>query len=456
MPRPRAEPDAPAFDPAVPRPRLALAATLLSVTIAALDTTLANTALPTIAHSLAVSPQQAVWVVNAYQLAMVATLLPFAALGDWLGPRRVCLGGLVAFVVASVGCMLAHSLWALVLARTLQGVAAGALMSVNLALVRMVFRPERLGRGVGLNAGVVGVGVTLGPGLTAGVLAVADWPWLFALSLPLALAALACGWAGLPARRRGHPVDGLTALLTATTFAALIGLVGHAAQRSAPALLLALGATVVLAGGLLLRRQRGHPAPMLPVDLLSRPQFALSVLTSVSAFSAQGLAFVGLPFHFQTVLGHDAVATGLLMLPWAAVVAAAAPVAGPLSDRIAPGLLGGLGLALLALGFVLLARLTPQAGPMDIAWRMALCGAGFGLFQAPNLRAIMASAPPERATGASGMIAMARLTGQALGAAGVALCFGLAGARGPVWALAAGAGCAATAALASAARLRVR
>lgn len=464
MPRPRAAPDAPPepdragsnFDPAVPRPRLALAATLLSVTIAALDTTLANTALPTIATSLAVSPAQAVWVVNAYQLAMVATLLPFAALGDWLGPRRLCLGGLLAFVAASIGCVAAHSLWALVLARTLQGVAAGALMSVNLALVRLIFRPDRLGRGVGLNAGVVGVGVTLGPGLTSAVLAVADWPWLFALNLPLALVALACGWPGLPRRPRGHRVDALTALLTATTFAALIGLIGHAAQRGAPGMLAALAATTLVAGALLLRRQAGHPAPMLPVDLLARPQFALSVLTSCSAFAAQGLAFVGLPFHFQTVLHHDAVTTGLLMLPWAAVVAAAAPVAGPLSDRIAPGLLGGLGLALLGLGFVLLARLAPGAHPADIAWRMALCGAGFGLFQAPNLKAIMASAPPQRATGASGMIAMARLTGQTLGAAGVALCYGLAGARGPVWALWAGAGCAGVAAVASAARLRVR
>jgi len=441
------------FDPAVPRPRLALAATLLSVTIAALDTTLANTALPTIARSLSVSPAQAVWVVNAYQLAMVATLLPFAALGDWLGPRRVCLGGLLAFLAASIACIAAHELWALVLARTLQGVAAGALMSVNIALVRLIFRPERLGRGVGLNAGVVGVGVTLGPSLTSAVLAVADWPWLFALSVPLALAALACGWAGLPQRPRGHRVDAGTALLTATTFAALIGLIGSLGQRSAWPVPAALGLTVLLAGSALLRRQAGHPAPMLPVDLLKRPLFALSVATSLAAFAAQGLAFVGLPFYFQTVLGHDAVTTGLLMTPWAAVVAAAAPVAGPLSDRIAPGLLGGVGGALLALGFVLLGQLTPQAGFADIAWRMAVCGAGFGLFQAPNLRAIMAAAPPERASGASGMIAMARLTGQTLGAAGVALCFGLAGARGPAWALAAGAGCAGLAAVASTARL---
>lgn len=447
---------APQASPEVQHPRLAFAATMIAVAMATLDTTIANTALPTIAQSLRVPPAQAVWVVNAYQLAMVASLLPFAALGDWLGPRRVCLGGLLGFLLASAGSALAQDLWPLALARALQGVSAGALMSVNIALVRLVYPPERLGRGVGLNALVVGLGVTLGPTITSAVLAVAPWPWLFAVNVPLALAALALGWPGLPRTPRGHGVDGATAALTALTFAALIGCLSSAAQRMAWELPLALAATTLAAGAALLRRQAGHPAPMLPVDLLARPMFALSIATSMCSFTAQGLAFVGLPFYFQTVLGHDAVTTGLLMTPWALVVACCAPVAGPLSDRYPPGLMGGIGLALLSGGFIALAWLPPGAPPADIAWRMGLCGAGFGLFQAPNLKAVMSAAPAHRASGASGMIAMARLTGQTLGAAGVALCFGLAGPRGPVWALAAGAAAAALGAVASMARLRAR
>jgi len=453
MPPPTAPP---ADDRLPPRDRLALAATLLAVAMATLDAALANTALPTIAAALGATPAASVWVINAYQLAVVAALLPFAALGDWLGPRRVCLGGLVFYTLASGGCALADSLPALALARALQGVGAGALMSVNIALIRLIYPPSRLGRGVGINALVVGLGFTVGPTVASAVLAVASWPWLFAVNVPLGALALVLGWHSLPHTPPGHRVDALTALLTAVTFAALIGLLGSAAQRAPGLLVAGLALTTLAAGALLLRRQAGHPAPMLPVDLLRRPMFALSVLTALAAFGAQGLAFVGLPFYFQSVLGRSAVDTGLLMTPWAVVVALAAPVAGRLSDRYPPGLMGGVGLALLSAGLASLALLPAAAGTAAIVWRMALCGAGFGLFQAPNLKALMASAPPHRAGGASGMVALARLTGQACGAALVALCFGLAGARGPAWALALGATAAGLAAVASSARLWAR
>jgi len=452
-------PDLPAPPPADrldTRRRLALAATLLAVAMASLDSALVNTALPTIAADLHAAPATSVWVINAYQLAMVAALLPFAALGDWLGPRRVCLGGLVFYVLASGASMGAHSLPALAAGRALQGIGAGALMSVNIALVRLIYPPTRLGQGVGVNALVVGLGFTLGPSVASAVLALGSWPWLFAVNIPLGVLALALGWPSLPHTPRGHGVDALTAALTALTCAAVIGALSSAAQRAPWPLVAGLLALAGAAALALLRRQAGHPAPMLPVDLLRRPLFALSVATAVAAFAAQGLAFVGLPFYFQQVLGRDAVDTGLLMTPWAAVVAAAAPLAGRLSDRHPPGLLGGIGLALLAAGLASLAWLTPHSGSASIVLRMGLCGLGFGLFQAPNLKALMSAAPPGRAGGASGMVALARLTGQTSGAAAVALCFGLAGARGPVWALALGSGAAALAALASTARLFTR
>lgn len=445
--------------PVTPSPaidRRALLAILLGVALASLDTAIANTALPVIAADLKALPASAIWIVNAYQLTVVATLLPFAALGDRLGPRRVCLGGLALFVVASLACALAGSLPMLAAARAFQGVGAGAVMSVNLALIRMVYPPERLGRGVGLNALVVGVAFAVGPSVASLVLGLASWPWLFGINVPLGLLALGFGWPALPrAPRRGHGFDVATAVLTALTFAALIAALGAAAQREPLAIVLAALAAVAVFGALLLRRQRGHPAPMLPLDLLRRPLFALSVLTSFGAFATQGLAFVGLPFYFMGLHGFDAVATGLLMTPWPIVVALAAPIAGRLSDHIAPGLLGGIGLLLLALGMASLAALPDAPAVADIALRMALCGIGFGLFQSPNLRAMMSSAPPERSGGASGMVGMARLMGQASGAALVALCFGLAGARGPVWALGLGTGFATLAAGASLARLRV-
>ncbi len=441
-------------DTLTPRDRRALLATLVAIFLGSLDTAIANTALPAIAADLQASPATSIWIVNAYQMAIVATLLPFAALGDLWGPRKVFLGGLAFFTLASLGCALADSLVTLTLARTLQGVGASAIMAVNIALIRLIYPAHRLGRGVGLNALVVGVGFAVGPTVASLVLSVAAWPWLFAINVPLGLLCFAFGLPALPrSEPRGHAFDPATAVLTAVAFSALILALGAATQREDARWVAAALLTALVAGALLLRRQAGHPAPMLPVDLLRRPMFALSAITSMCSFATQGLALVSLPFYFEQVLHRDPIETGFLMTPWAVVVAAAAPFAGRLSDRHAPGLLGGIGLSVLALGMASLALLPAQPGVGDIVARMALCGIGFGFFQSPNLRALMSSAPPERAGGASGVIAMARLLGQASGAALVALCFGLAGAHGAVWALWLGCGTAVLAATASAARL---
>ena len=194
-----------------------------------------------------------------------------------------------------------------------------------------------------------------------------------------------------------------------------------------------LGAVVI--GYFFVRRQLTQPAPLLPIDLLRIPVFALSIGTSVCSFCAQMLAFVSLPFLLQDTLGFSQVETGLLMTPWPAVIIIAAPIAGVLSDKVSSGWLGGVGLVAMTAGLLLLATLGAHPEPMQIAWRMALCGAGFGIFQSPNNRTMLSAAPRERSGGASGMLGTARLTGQTLGAALVALIFGIAPQHGPTVAL---------------------
>ena len=198
-----------------------------------------------------------------------------------------------------------------------------------------------------------------------------------------------------------------------------------------------MGAVAVVFGALLVRRERGHAAPILPVDLLRRPAFSLVVATSICSFAAQGLAFVALPFLFESVLHRNQVQTGFLMSPWPLLTAVAAWVAGRLADRHPPSLLGAIGLVVLGIGMTSLAMLPTAPSVADIAVRMAICGAGFGFFQSPNLKAMMSAAPSERAGGASGSIATSRLLGQAVGAALAAACFRISGgghgAGGALW-----------------------
>ncbi len=415
---------------------LALAAILLSVAMATLDTAIANTALPTIAASLRVSAAQVIWVVNAYQLAVVAVLLPFAASGEILGHGRVFAAGTLLFTAASLACGLAGSLTVLVAARILQGLGGAAIMSVNIALIRFVFPARRLGRGMGTNAMVVALAFTVGPTVASAILSVASWHWLFLVNVPVGAVAVVFAWRALPhTGSQDHGFDRVAAVLCAGLFGGTV-LGFESLSHGGPwAPVAAEWIAAGLCGSLLWRRQVDHPAPMLAVDLFRVPSFALSAATSICSFAAQGLGFVALPFLLQAMLGYSAVATGLLMTPWPAVVAAMALIAGRLADRYPPGLLGSVGLVTLAVGLGAVALLPPHASAVDIVWRTALCGAGFGFFQAPNLKALMGSVPPRRSGGASGVVATSRLLGQTLGAGLVALCFHVSQAQAPRTAL---------------------
>lgn len=440
-----------------PGPRgMAVLAVALGVGMAALDTAIANTALPAMAAQLHATPADSVWIVNAYQLAMVATLLPFAALGETVGYRRVYVGGMAVFTVASLACALAWSLPALIAARLLQGLGASAIMSVNTALLRAIY-PSRLhGRGFGNNALVVAVGFAVGPSLASVILAASSWEWLFGINVVPGIAAFFLARRALPETpRASHRFDGVAGLYNAAAFGMGILALGDAAHRVGIGTLLPEALVALAFFVLLLRRQRGHPAPLLPVDLLGRPLFALSTLTAVCTFAAQALAFVALPFYFEGALGRSPIETGFLLTPWPVLVGVMAPLAGRLSDRHAPGLLGGIGLLILAFGLVTLLRLPAAATALDIGWRMAVCGIGFGFFQAPNMKAIMGSAPPARSGSASGIVATARLSGQAVGAALVAFCLTLSHLHGPGYAIALAAGFAFLASVASFSRLAV-
>ena len=439
------------------RRRWAILAIFTALAMASLDTAIANVALPAIATDLKVSPADVVWVVNVYQIALVATMLPLAALGEIVGHQRVYLAGLILFTLASVACAFAWSLPTLLVARALQGLGGSGIMCVNTALVRFVY-PRRLqGHGFGMNALVVATAFTVGPTVASAILSVGSWPWLFGVNLPFGVFAVLIGLKTLPKTpRSGHSFDVIGALLTCGCLGLAIIALGSAAHHGELKSVAAELIVAIVLGFALVRRQKDHPAPMLPFDLFRHPMFALSAATAFCSFATQGLAFVSLPFYFEHTLGLSAVATGFLITPWSLVVGIMAPIAGRLSNHFPVGLLGGAGLVVLAIGMVLLATLPAHPLIADIVWRAAVCGLGFGFFQSPNMKAIMGSAPPDRSGSASGIVATARLIGQTTGAALAAFCFSLFDAAGPTTALALGAGFAAGGSLISFMRLAAK
>ncbi|KAA0012172.1 MFS transporter [Billgrantia pellis] len=401
-----------------PERRLAVLALILGTLMAVVDTTMINIALPSIARDLEVSAARAVWVTNLFQIVCAAFLLVCASFSEMVSRRRLYVGGLALFVLASLGAALSRSLELLLVFRALQGLGAAATLSIGPSLYRSIFPTRLLGSALGLSALVVAGGYAAGPALGGLMLSVVSWPWLFALHLPLGLCALWLAWRALPretTRRGGFDGRGaLGSVIMLGSFFLAMDTLGHDAPllQSLAWLLLSF-----VTGYLFLRRQRRASHPLLPPRLFLEPRFRLAVSASGFAFVGQGLAFVALSFLYQQEMGFSPLHTAWLFTPWPLAIMLVGPVAGRLADRANPSVMASAGLVLLMLGLASLALLPAEAGLADSLWRTALCGIGFGLFQPPNNREIMTSAPRELSTSASGVMSTTRTVGQSLGVA---------------------------------------
>jgi len=452
----------------LPSPARARAALViaLGIAMAVMDGSIVNLALPGIAREMHAGAAQAIWVVNAYQIASLVMLLPLAALGDRLGYRRVYLVGMSLFVLASVAAMLATSLSMLTAARALQGLGAAGIMSVNAALVRLIYPSASLGRGIAINSMVVAASSMAGPAVAAAILSVASWPWLFALNLPLGLFTLWMGRRALPSnppRSGAAPQFSLFDVLLNVLMFTLVFVgadqlgVRSDAVHGTPALGWALLAAGVAVGVVYLRRQWHLAAPLFPLDLLRIPVFALSMGSSLGAFCAQMLAFLSLPFLLLEVQARSHMEAGLILMVWPMAAVLVAPVAGRLIGRYPAGWLGGLGMLVFACGLLLLGLRPEHATAVDMAWRLALCGAGFAMFQSPNNHTIVTTAPLHRSGAAGGMLSTARLTGQTIGAVMLAAIYAVwdqHDGQGETVALCLAAGCALLAGVSSSLRVR--
>jgi MFS transporter, DHA2 family, multidrug resistance protein len=269
----------------MPQRMWAILTIALGLTLAVLDGGIANVALPTIAREVNTSPAMSIWVVNAYQLAVTISLLPLSSLGEIYGYKRIYQAGLILFTVASLACAMSSSLPTLIIARMLQGLGAAGIMSVNSALSRFIYPRRWLGRGVGLNATVGSIASALGPSVASGILAVAPWPWLFAVNVPLGVLGAFIALRALPATPlSGNTFDMTSAALQAVAFGTLlfgVSELGHGESWVHVTVELVVAGVT---GSVLVMRQLSRTAPLLPVDLLRIPLFALSVATSVCSF----------------------------------------------------------------------------------------------------------------------------------------------------------------------------
>lgn len=393
--------------------RVAIASVLSAMAAAVLDASSVNVALPSIAATLKIGPSIAAWLVIAYQGALVASLLPLAAIGERLGLRPTFLAATGLFGLCALGSSLAPQFGLLIAFRTLQGVGAAGIMALGVALLRQTIDHDELGKAISWNAMTVALFSAAGPTIGAALLGVGGWRFVFAGSVALAAASLALG-IGLPSRNVEHrELDGTGIVIYVAIVPALVLAAGLARTS-------AFGGTILLVSGLiglylLVRRDLRRTHPFLPLDLFRLPVFNRSVLASIACFTAMSLTLLILPFALHSRLGLSAHGTALMLTPWPLAVLATTPLTTALLDHVHPAKLTGGGCLLLSCGMAILGMSAPTSGVNIHVLGVTLCGAGFGLFQTPNNRTMFLSAAIDRSAAAGGVQGTARLTGQVAG-----------------------------------------
>jgi DHA2 family methylenomycin A resistance protein-like MFS transporter len=400
---------------------LVLAAVCLGQFMLQLDTTIVNVALPSIARSLHASTSGLQWVVDGYILALASLLLSSGRMGDRSGHKRVYLAGLALFALGSGLCALASSTGELVAFRVLQGVGAAIELPATLALITGTFPDAReRGRAVGLWAGAGGLSLVLGPVLGGVLLRWFAWRAVFLVNLPVALVAGALVLAAVPnahaprAGRMDLPGQALAAASLGLLAAAAIQGGRHGFSETGPILFL-LSGLLALVAFLLVERSRGEP--MLPLSYFRNGAYATANAAGlIMGFVMFSILFI-FALYFQQVAGYSPLQGGLSFIPLCGAFAIGGPLIGRNIHRTGHWTPMAGGLALIALGALLLSRLGVHEGYEAVWPALLIIGIGYGVTSTPMAFAVLGAVAPDRAGMASSTMNTARQIGGVFGIA---------------------------------------
>ncbi|APU21122.1 MFS transporter [Actinoalloteichus sp. GBA129-24] len=416
-----------------PRGWTTLSVVLVGAFVALLDTTIVNVALPDIGQALSASEETLAWILSGYFLSFGLILIPAGRLGDRYGHRMMFVVGLSLFTLTSLACGLSSSPAQLVTLRVVQGLGAGLFFPVIAALIQIQFTGLARGKAFGLLSAVIGVSTAIGPllgGLLVHGFGTSGWRWVFLVNVPIGLIAVPAALRLLP-RPQGRPTTGLLrsadlvglVLLVVTGVALLLPLV-EGQQTGWVGWPLGSLAVAVVAAGVLWwwerRVERGDGTPILPPALLGRPAFAAGTLVSLTYFAAFTSVFFTLSILWQEGLGHEALSTGLILMPFAVGTLLGATVSAPVAARLGRTvLILAAGVVAVGLGVTLL--MLHLGAPDPDGWALVaplgVAGIGNGLFIAPNTGLVLSSVDPRQAGTASALLSTAQRLGSAVGVA---------------------------------------
>ena len=407
---------------------MAIISIIILLVMTVLDVSLVNVALPVIGNEFNVSESSTVWLVTIYQLIIVMLLLPLASIGDQFSYRRNFIIGLVVFTIGSGLCAMSQNFTFLLISRGIQAIGGAGVMSVNVALTRIIYPRNILGRGLALNAMFISIATAAGPSLAGWIMSISTWHWLFLINLPFGILAFFIGIKTLPPNPNppANPhLDWQGSFLNVLFFGMLFYSLGNITDPGLFYICLSMLAVALLVGFFYVRKEFRSQRPMFPIDLFRIRLYSTSILTSTSSFIAQNLTMIALPFLFLSVLKFSELNTGLVMTPWPLATMIISPLAARWIEKHNAAFTAAFGMLIFMTGLITLVFVPIEANEWDIIWRMALCGIGFGFFQTPNNIVMVMATPVERTGAAGGMQSTARLTGQTFGSTLVSIIFAL-------------------------------
>ncbi|MCW3007675.1 MAG: family efflux transporter permease subunit [Solirubrobacterales bacterium] len=408
-----------------PRAGWTLAIVSIALFMTSLDNLVVGVALPTIRVDLGGSIEALEWTVNAYTLSFAVLLISGAALGDRFGRKRLFLGGLSLFTLASAAAALAPSIEALVAARAIQGAGAAIVAPLTLTLLSEAVPAQRRGAALGIWAGVSGLGVALGPVVGGAVVEGISWHWIFWLNVPVGLALLPLAASRLTESRGPSAAMDLRGLALAGggLFGLVFGIVrSQELGWTSSTVLVSIVAGVILLASFVVWELRA-PAPMLPMSFFRSRGFTAANGVSLAMFFGSFGAIFLLSQYFQTAQGLSPFQAGLRTLPWTAAPMIVAPLAGILSDRVGSRPLMALGMFLQAGALAWLSGISPDSAFTSMIVPLAMGGTGMALVFAPSANAVLSSVRPDQAGQASGATNAIREVGGVLGVAVLATVF---------------------------------
>lgn len=388
-----------------PQGKWILLTTVLGSSMALLDSTVVNVALPRIGADLNADLAALQWTVNAYMLTLAGLILLGGSLGDTYGRRKIFVIGVVWFAAASLLCGLAPTSEVLIAARALQGIGGALLTPGSLALIQASFHADDRGRAVGLWSGFGGIGAAIGPFVGGWLVDGPGWRWVFLLNVPLALVCVPVALRHVPesadGRKHGR-FDVLGAVLAALSLALVTYALIEATEGS---LVVALTATAGVAAGVAFVYLEKHRAdPMMPPDIFASRQFTAVNLVTLCVYAAFGGFFFLATLQLQVVSGYSALAAGTALLPTTALMLLFSARSGALGERIGPRVPLTVGPLFAGAGMLLMLRVGEDPDYVrDVLPALLVLGLGMVTLVAPLTATVLASVDTARAGLASGI-----------------------------------------------------